>query len=578
MRRLYHATRPQFLALAVAIALVLAWFVTPLRARAARDDGGGAADGSSAADASGDAAPSVTPAASAPPPLAPTVVAATPSSAPAPSAPPLPSTAPPARSATPAASSPAVGRGGTSELRLRDRVLFVFRTGRAGRTAEERARSGNSALESLLAHPDDLGEVRYEETQGTAVIYVGKTPVATLGPEDVESTGEASVSVLAAQITSRLSDAASSERKRSAIATTVFSFSLLVFSGLIIFLILQRIGDAAARVRAAIVDDPERLHAVRLGKIEFVSAGAARGVTSIALTLGHRLIQAALAYGWLIFGLSLFDATRAYTQRLTGLVLTPLSGLATRVGTALPLLVVAAIAAFALTVLVRFLGLFFDSVARGDTRVGWLPRDLARPTSVLVRTGVVVVALVLASPLITGSEDGALSRAGLVALFAIALSTTPLLASVVVGVAIVFSRRLRRGDHVEIGARSGRLIDATLLDVRLEDVSGCEVRVPHLVALLHPIRVHRFAPLATVDVVTAVGADTKAAEAALLAAARELSPRGRVELLSLDADGARWRVTSASRGPTDTTLGRAIADALAAADIGLGRRRTPEAP
>lgn len=574
MRRLYHATRPQFLALALAIAVVLAWVVTPLRALAAREDGGSAAD--AATDAALDAAIApVVPVAPAPPPAP--VPAPQATSAPAPVSAPAParSASPPAAPSAPVAVG---GRGGTSELRLRDRVVFVFRTGRAGRTVEERARAGNSALESLLAHPDDLGDVRYEETQGTAVVYVGKTPVTTLGPEDVEVTGEASVSVLAAQMTARLSDAASSERKRSAIATTVFSFSLLVFSGLIVFLILQRIGDAAARVRAAIVDDPERLHAVRLGKIEFVSAGAARGVTSIALTLGHRLIQAALAYGWLIFGLSLFDATRAYTQRMTGLVLTPLSGLATRVGTALPLLVVAAIAAFALTVLVRFLGLFFDSVARGDTRVGWLPRDLARPTSVLVRTGVVVVALVLASPLITGSDDGALSRAGLVALFAIALSTTPLLASVVVGVAIVFSRRLRRGDHVEIGTRSGRLVDATLLDVRLEDVSGCEVRVPHLVALLHPIRVHGFAPLATIDVVTAHGADTKAAEAALLSAARELSPRGRVELLSLDDGGARWRVTSASRGPTDTTLGRAIAEALASAGIGLGKRRTPEAP
>lgn len=539
MRRLYHVTRPQFLTLAFAIAVALACLLGSRRASAEAE-----LDAGIVALAASSAAP----------------VAA--------------SSARPLASAAPAPSASAAARG-SAEVRLRDRVVFVFRASRAGRSPEDRARAANSALEALLAHPEELGDVRFEETSGTAVVYVGKTPIATLGPEDAEATGEANVGVLAAQLTARLSDAASSERKRSAIATTVFSFSLLVFSALIVFLILQRIGDLAARVRAAVVDDPERLHAVRLGKIEFVSAGAARGVTSIALTLGHRLVQIAIVYGWLIFGLSLFEATRGLTQRLTGLVVTPLSGLATRVGTALPLLVVAAIAAFAVTVLVRFLGLFFDSVARGDTRVGWLPRDLARPTSALVRSGVVVVAFVIASPLITGSDDGALTRAGLVALLAIALSTTPVLASVVVGVVVVFSRRLRRGEHVEIGGRAGRLLEANLLDVRLEDVTGCEVRIPHLLALLHPVRVHGHSPLATLEVVTAKGADTTAVETALLGAAKELSSRARVELLHLDDDGAHWRITSTSRGPTDKTLGRAVAEALNQAGIGLGRSPRP---
>src|SRR5690606_13491129 len=99
----------------------------------------------------------------------------------------------------------------------------------------------------------------YEESQGAAVIFIGKTPVVTLGPEDVEAAGEANVSVLAAQVTTRLADAVANERKRSAIATTVFSFSLLVFSALIAFLLLGRASDIASRIRASFVDDPEKV-------------------------------------------------------------------------------------------------------------------------------------------------------------------------------------------------------------------------------------------------------------------------------------------------------------------------------
>ncbi|AKV03148.1 Mechanosensitive ion channel family protein [Labilithrix luteola] len=434
----------------------------------------------------------------------------------------------------------------------------------------DRARAATLAIDALLAHPEDIGETHFEETQGTAVIYVAKTPVLTLGPEDVEASGEASLSVLAAQVNTRLGDAISTERKRSAIAKTVFSFSLLVFSALIAFLLLGRASELAGRLRGSLADNPERVTAVRLGKIEFVSAGAARGALSIALTLGYRLLQVAIAYGWLIFGLSLFDATHGYTERLTGLVIKPLYSLAERVSGALPVAVVAGIAVFSVSVLVRFVGLFFDSVTRGETRITWLPRELARPTSALVRFGIIVVALVVASPLITGESDGALSRVGLVALFAVALACTPLAASAAVGVTVVFSQRFKKGDLVEVGGRAGRVVDVTLLDVRVEDDVLSVVSVPHLLGLFHPTRVHRHAPLSALDVVVDGMAPQNEVERVLLEAARQLSARGKVELLYLDGAGAHWRITSAA-SRDGVSLSRAVQDGLAKIGVGLGR-------
>lgn len=469
--------------------------------------------------------------------------------------------------------------GPQAEVKIRDRSIFVFRVARGDRSAVERAKASQSAIDTLLAHPDLLGEVRYEEAQGSAVVFVDKTPVLTLGPEDAEATGDPSLGVLAAQVSARLSDAVSSERKRNTIATTVFGISLLVFSALIAFWLLGRASHHSERLRVWIDENPERLGAIRLGKVELVSAGAARGSSSIALTLGYRLIQFAIGYAWLIFSLSLFESTRGYTERLTGLMLTPLSALATRIGGALPVFFVAGIAVLAVSVLVRFVGLFFDSVARGDTTILWLPRDLARPTSMLVRFGIVVTSLVLASPMITGEADGALSRVGIVALVAVALACTPLLASAAAGAVIVYGRRLKKGQLVEFGGRAGRVQDVRLLDVRLEDAGSCDVSVPHILGLFHPTRVHRHPPLASVDVVVDPFASQADVEHALLEAARSISSRGRVELVYFDGAGAHWRVHSAThRGAT--TLGRAIQDALTKLGVGLGRRadRAGQAP
>lgn len=557
MRRFYHVRNPkQFLAallatvLLVVVALPFAAFAQEPDARLDADDA---------------ATVVVLPT---PPPAVSSVVApAVVSSASAPAS----ASAAPARSAAPAPSGSAA-RVASGEVKVRDKIVFVYRVPRAGRAAGDRARASNSAIESTLAHTEQLGDVRAEEQQGTATIYIGKNPVVTLGQEDVEAAGEASLQILSAQVTTRLSDAVSNERKRSAIATTVFSFSLLVFSALIAFLLLGRASELATRLRTSLVDTPEKVNGLKLGNVEFVSAGSARGMITIGVTVGYRFVQIAIAYGWIIFGLSLFDATKGYTERLTGTVVKPLSSIVERIGGALPLVVIAGIAVFAVSALVRFVGLFFDSVIRGDTRITWLPRDLARSTSVLLRFGIVVVSLVLASPLITGEQDGALSRAGLATLVAIAFAATPLLASGVIGVAVVFGRRLKKGDQVEIGTRAGRVVDLTLLDVRLEDATLAEVRVPHLFGLLQPLRLHRHAPLSTLDVVVDAAHPQAEVERALFEAARKQSSRGSVELVYLDEAGAHYRVTSASMR-NDVSLGRVVQEALSKIGAGLGRGR-----
>jgi small-conductance mechanosensitive channel len=558
MRRHYHVSRAAHLARVALAGLlaVVAFVVAVTRAPNARAQAAEPAELPSATAAA--------PAPSAPP--------APPASAPAAPPPPAVHSAP-APSAVPSASASgsAAARGPLpGEIRVHEKTVATLRAARAGRSAQDRAKAANSALDGLLAQNEDMGEARFEEAQGTAVVFVGKTPIVTLGPEDVEASGEASLNVLAAQVTARLGQAVSTERKRSAIATTVFSFSLLVFSALLAFLFLNRVSEGAAKLRARIGDNPEKVTALRLGKIEFISAGAARGALSIALALGHRYIQIALGYGWLIFALSLFEATRGYTERLTGMVVKPLYGLAARIGGALPLVVVAAIAVIAVSVLVRFVGLFFDSISRGDTRVLWLSRDLARPTSVLARFGIVVVALVLASPLITGETDGVISRVGFIALVAVALAATPLLASVMVGVTVVFGRRMKRGDDVEVGGRKGKVLDVTLLDVRIEDDALAEVSVPHLLGLVHPTRVHKHARLATIDIVVDAGAAQDEVERALFTAARAHSSRGRVDLVHLDGAGAHWRITSASMRH-DVSLAKVVQDALANLGVGLGR-------
>ncbi|WP_437738577.1 mechanosensitive ion channel domain-containing protein [Sorangium sp. So ce1335] len=458
-----------------------------------------------------------------------------------------------------------------ARVELLGRTVFAVRVHRGNLSPPERAREAAKVLERA-AQEKKVPDVRIDEQAGVAVVYVGESPLIHLGPEDAAAAGAATVSVHAASIAATVRDVLAKEHSRSQIATSVFSFSLLVFSGLIALLLLRKVGELVARARAWVAEHPERLPALRVRGIEMLRPAASQGALSVALGAAGVLVRAGIAYIWILFALSLFASTRDYSQKLTGIVLAPMSDLMGRIARSVPVLLLAIVATIAVLVLIRFVGLFFGSVSRGETSLGWLPSDLAIATGVLVRFGILVAALLLAAPLITGTDEGALTRVGFVVLASAALASTPLIASAAVGLSIIYGRRLRIGDIADVGGRTGRVRELTLLEARLEDEDGCVVRVPHLLSLFHPTRVRGRPPLVSVEISVDPSADLERVRELLLRTGSGLGSRARAALVAIDEGGAHFRATIACDG--DDVRSRwltAVAQALAAAAIPLGR-------
>jgi len=499
-----------------------------------------------------------------PPPPAPSA-----SSHAAPSALPLP-VAPSEQHALPAPSgsapAPAVGH-----VKLGDDEVFTIRVARAGKTPEQRAQAVTAALGAVLEHVHGA-DVRYERHGERAVVLAGQTPLIELTPEDAQASGASSVDLQAASVVAALQSAIEREHRQAALSKTVFSISLVVFLGLIAFYLMQKIGEFAERARAWIDAHAEEVLAVRVRRIEVVSPGTVRSTALVGLSVGHRLAQVGVFYAWLVFVLSLFDATSGYTEKLTGLIVTPLSQLTTRIATGLPVLAVLVIAGFAVFVLVRFLGLFFDSIERRENVVSWVTPELAAPTSALLRLGVVLAALVFLAPLVTGNPESALARTGVVVVVALGLAATPVLASGLLGAIMLFGRRLRPGQHVEIGGFGGRISSIGLLDLRLEDAERAEVRIPHLYSLRHPTRVIGLRPRFELEIAVSAHAAHADVQNVLLRTAARFADDARVEIMNADVDRTLFRVSFASeQRNARSELQLALLDALAAAQVPLGR-------
>lgn len=498
----------------------------------------------------------------APEPSASAAPAPSASAAPAPSAP--PSAPPPAPSASAEAGSP---------VRVGDATVFQLLVGHGSQTAKARAEAAAAALkEAVSSHkPED---VRVEERGEGVAVYAGKVLVIELYPEDASAAGELSVKEHAARVATQIREAMRREQKRSAIATTVFSLSLVVLALLFAVYLLRKLGEFTERARDYIVTHPDRIPALRIYSLEVVQPAALRSALVVGFGALRFVAQVSIIYLWLLGSLSLFETTRPYTEKLTGLVISPITGLLGRVVATIPMLVVTALTAVAVLVVLRFVAMFFGSVARGETRVAWLPAELAGPTSLLLRMGIVAAALVFAAPVVTGDSQGALARAGTVVVAALGLAATPLLATALAGAAVLYSGRLSPGDSTRVGARSGRVKSVGLLDVQLESDDGSLVRIPHLLLFFQTSELLAAAGRAGVEVVVAAEEKPRAVEELLAAAAARAGDRAKVELLAADADGLRFRVSVDAKSESARgELLKVVLEALSERGVRLGRGR-----
>jgi hypothetical protein len=459
-----------------------------------------------------------------------------------------------------------------AEIKLHETLVLRLSVDRPSQSAAARAYAAGRALEHVFEA--GLASVRIDSDSDARVIFVGDVPVVELYEADARAAESASLDVYAAYVAAQVRAALAAERRRSDIAASVFSVSLIVFFGFIGLYSLRKLGELANRARDFITEHPERIAAIRLNTVHLIGGGPLRALLLGAVIVGRWVLQVGVVYVWLVLSLSRFDATRPYTGKLNHSLIDPLSSLAQRTLGALPILVLTFALTAAVFVVVRFVELFFMGVSRGRERAAWLPRDLVAPVSALIRIAIVALAVVFAGPIVSDDPQGVLARLGSGVLLGVSLALTPLLCSIGWGAVLIFTRRLQVGHQVELGADAGRVLSVGLLDVLLRAADGSELRVPHLRSLITPLRLVASEPRRGVTLCVSSGVEPS--EVIELFATELRTPGGlndvSVELLHIDADGARYRASVPSRDERSTSdLLLSLTKAMRRENMAFGR-------
>ncbi len=145
----------------------------------------------------------------------------------------------------------------------------------------------------------------------------------------------------------------------------------------------------------------------------------------------------------------------------------------------LALIVIAVITRYTL----RALNFLSEGFRRGRVNLIGLHPDLVEPTFQIIRFLTVALALVAAYPYIPGSDSPAFRYISLFIGFLLSLGSTSLVANIIAGIVLTYTRGLKVGDRVQIGETVGDVVDRTLLATRIRTIKHVVITIPNGIVL-----------------------------------------------------------------------------------------------
>jgi small-conductance mechanosensitive channel len=141
----------------------------------------------------------------------------------------------------------------------------------------------------------------------------------------------------------------------------------------------------------------------------------------------------------------------------------------------LNLIVIIAITYYGLK-LIRFL---FNEIEKGTITLSGFHAEWAMPTFQLVKFLVIALALVVAFPFLPGSSSPAFQGISVFIGLLFSLGSTSVVANVVSGVVLTYTRAFRVGDRVKIADTVGDVIEKGLLVTRVRTIKNVEITIPN---------------------------------------------------------------------------------------------------
>lgn len=224
-------------------------------------------------------------------------------------------------------------------------------------------------------------------------------------------------------------------------------------------------------------------HVIRLQKAKLISAERLRSITVALLRIAEVTAILISLYLYVGFLLASFPHTRAYAVLLWSAVKSPLLVLQRELVLYLPnVFPIVGIIGFiyGLTKIAKFI---FNHVGLGHIVIPGFYAEWASPTYKLTKGLLTAFALIAIFPYLPGSRSYAFQGIGIFVGALLSLGSTSVVANVVSGFVLTYTRAFKIGDRVRIGEAFGDIVAKTTFVTRVRTPKNVEIAIPNALVL-----------------------------------------------------------------------------------------------
>jgi small-conductance mechanosensitive channel len=350
--------------------------------------------------------------------------------------------------------------------------------------AADRARRIAGRIEDLASDPSvAVDSVSAAQSERGLEIVVGTRVLMTVHEADAKLEGVTPTALASAYVARIRESVAAFRHDRSAsvlLRSASISIAALVALGLILWALRRLFRTIEASIDRRYGDKIRSLH---FPQFPIVQADRLWTAIQRSLRSAHALIALVAIVTCLEIILEMLPWTRPIARGAISYLLDPLrtigSGILGYVPKLIFLLVLAIVTRWVLT-LVR---LFFGGIERGTIEFRGFDPDWAPATYKLARFFLLAFALVVAYPLLPGSESAAFKGVSLFVGVMLSLGSSSAISNLIAGYSMTYRRAFKLGDVVKIGEQMGVVSEMRLLVTHLKSIKHEEIVIPNSLIL-----------------------------------------------------------------------------------------------
>ncbi|WP_157208789.1 mechanosensitive ion channel family protein [Mariniflexile maritimum] len=211
-----------------------------------------------------------------------------------------------------------------------------------------------------------------------------------------------------------------------------------------------------------------------------------RVINLFFITLRFLLVASLVIYG-AYYILGLFPWTNELSISIFNAVADPLSNIGSSIVNYIPKLIFLVILFILTKYLLKLIELFFVGIQEERIKLNDFRPEWAMSTYKIIRTVVIIFAIVIAYPYIPGSDSVAFKGVSVFVGILISLGSSAFIGNVVAGYSMIYRNAFRNGDLIEVDGQRGFVVEQKLLVTRLRSPKNEEIVIPNSILLNNKI-------------------------------------------------------------------------------------------